>query len=158
MSGRVTAVVEVTAFVLSAVLVLLWAWSQNAVYEPWTAMCVLVGGGLELYRRFFSKGKVESGESTNDPLVKLKVLIPELLDEIRTDLKDKPLWREAVLMKKTWVFNGEHIFQYYYDEHDDLAAKFQILENHNLVSQIGYDASTPIYRFSEAFVESLSKS
>jgi hypothetical protein len=157
MSRRITKVIELTAFAVLVVLVLLWAWTQNGNYEPWTAVCTVVAGGLEIYRRFFIKEEVQSGDSSANPLAKLEEAVPELLGEIRKDLKDKPLWREAVLMKKTWIFNGPNIFQYYYDDHENLAAKFQILENHGMISQVGFDVATPIYRFSETLVESLTK-
>lgn len=67
MTKRVTEIIEAVAFLVLAILVGLWAWSQDGRYEPWTAVCGLVAGGLEIYRRFFltddTKGEGPPGDT-----------------------------------------------------------------------------------------------
>lgn len=65
MSRRMTEIIEVAAFLMLAVLVVFWAWSQDGRYEPWTAVCGVVAGGLEIYRRFFVHD-VGQGEGSPD--------------------------------------------------------------------------------------------
>src|SRR4051794_34710193 len=69
MSRRLTGGIEIAAFLTLAVLVGLWAWTQNGNYEPWTAVCGVVAGGLETYRRFFlenaSEGKAPPEDSSD---------------------------------------------------------------------------------------------
>jgi len=60
------------------------------------------------------------GESADDELLflRLELLMPELLDEIRNDLKAKPLSREFVLLKKGWIYWASgHELSYYYEDH-----------------------------------------
>jgi len=58
-------------------------------------------------------------------------LMPELLAEMKNDLRELPLCREFVVLKKTWTFwYPEHrVFTYYYEDHPDLDNKLRLLEN-----------------------------
>lgn len=47
-----TALIRITSFTALAVLAVLWARSGDGGYEPWTVICGVVGGGLELGRRY----------------------------------------------------------------------------------------------------------
>ena len=72
MSRRLTEIIEIAAFLMLAVLVGLWAWTQNGNFEPWTAVCGVVAGGLEIYRRFFLEIAIDGNalpEDTSDGLL-----------------------------------------------------------------------------------------
>jgi hypothetical protein len=84
--------------------------------------------------------------------------LPELFDEITTDVKREPTVRKCVLMPSRHnVFNpnpGEQVFAYFGTEHANLHGKFTILENHGyVVPQHG--SNVPIYRLTEEFVAAL---
>ena len=62
------------------------------------------------------------------------------MDEMRKDMSDTPLRREIVLLQRNWIYNGKgNELVYYFDDHPDLLAKFQILANHGLVSDIKFN-------------------
>jgi hypothetical protein len=85
-------------------------------------------------------------------------LMPTLINEIYTDLNDHPLFREFILQRKGWTYNsgGRELLVYYYDDHVDLDAKIQLLENNRLVKDITYN-NTRRYVLEEEFVESIKK-
>ena len=83
-------------------------------------------------------------------------LMPELIDEIAVDLKANPLFREFILLKKGWMYNsgGKQFLVYYYDDHDSLEIKIQLLENNGLVRDITNN-NTLRYVFEEKFIKEL---
>jgi hypothetical protein len=95
--------------------------------------------------------------STNNQIFsKIENLMPELLAEMSSDIKQHPLRRELVLLKKKWLFNSkEDLFVYFYEEHSDLKSTMRILENHGLVSEITFNDVTR-YLFEENFVDYLT--
>lgn len=89
-------------------------------------------------------------------LQRLERLMPALLSEMRSDLSEMPLKREAVLLKRIWAYWGDgNEIPYYYEEHEDLDSKFRILQNEGLVRDI---TSTNVKRYliSEILAEYLS--
>jgi hypothetical protein len=66
--------------------------------------------------------------------LRLEQLMPDLLEEIRKDLKDRPLFRKFVPLKKIWNYwsSGDE-FMYFYEDLPDLDNKLLILENYNLI-------------------------
>lgn len=63
--------------------------------------------------------------------------MPGLLSEMRADLGDHPLRREFVLLERAWSYwsRGDEL-AYFFDDHDDLHSKVQILANLGLVTDI----------------------
>ena len=90
---------------------------------------------------------------------KAENLMPELLREIRQDVASHPTTREAILLGKRWSYWGTDkvIFTYYFEDHDNLEGKFQVLENLGLVRDIKFN-SVVRYMLEEHFVDYLSAS
>lgn len=82
-------------------------------------------------------------------------LMPELIIEISQDIIANPLAREFVLLGRGWVYNSSKdkiILAYYYEDHDNLENKIQLLVNNCLVTDITCN-NTKRYLFSEEFVQ-----
>lgn len=84
-------------------------------------------------------------------------LMPALLDEMRDDLAAYPTRREIVLLKKSWNYwaKGNEL-SYYFDDHPDLEAHFQMLWNCGLVVDITQNNVTR-YLMSEALAAHLGR-
>lgn len=98
----------------------------------------------------------QRSESGHDQIFrKIEGLMPELLVEIRNDLVTRPLGREFVVLKRSWVYwaKGNELV-YYYDDHPELDNKLQILLNYDLVSDTTYN-DTKRYILSEQLVNYL---
>jgi hypothetical protein len=90
------------------------------------------------------------------PFTRLERLMPELLGEMQSDLSVSPFKREFVLLKRGWAFwNGGAAFEYYFDDHEDLESKIQILENMALVRDVT-NKNVKRYRMVEELVEYLT--
>jgi hypothetical protein len=70
---------------------------------------------------------------------KIENLMPDLLSEMKTDLLNNPLSREFILLKHGWVYSGDEVLVYYFEDHNDLHSKIQILKNLGLVYEIIYN-------------------
>jgi hypothetical protein len=82
--------------------------------------------------------------------------LPELLAEMRADLKLKPFTREFIVLSRKVTYNPGPIpyFTYYLEDHDELLAKLQICEHFDAI----YDAqrnNVPRWNFSEDFADYL---
>ena len=69
-------------------------------------------------------------------------LIPELLAEMKKDLREYPVAREFILMPKDAVYNEDKnnlILHYFFEDHSWLRSKLRILENHALIYEITYN-------------------
>jgi len=69
-------------------------------------------------------------------------LMPELLEEMKKDLRESPVAREFILMRKGADDRGDEnnfILQYFFEDHDWLRSKLRILENHALIYEITYN-------------------
>jgi hypothetical protein len=76
---------------------------------------------------------------------------------MREDLCNNPTTREFVLLKRWWVYNsgGRPYLTYYFDDHEDLEGKIQVLTNLGLVSEITYN-DVRRFVFEEELVDYLS--
>jgi hypothetical protein len=95
-----------------------------------------------------------SGKPYDDELLFLRIeqLMPDLLEEIRTDLAAQPLSREFVLLKKAWSYwPGGNELSYFYEDHPELDNKLRILQNYGLVQEITFN-EVKRYIFTEGFV------
>jgi hypothetical protein len=83
--------------------------------------------------------------------------MPELLAEMSADLKGAPLIREFVILdSKGNIYNGDGVFVYYRESHDQLEPKLQVLQNQGLIVDHTYN-NVDRYRFTEEFVKYLKK-
>jgi hypothetical protein len=82
--------------------------------------------------------------------------MPELISEMRQDLKDHPFAREIIIMSKKWTYNGsgKMIFSYFFEDHDHLLEKIKLCENYGAVVNITFN-SVDRYEFTEDFAEYL---
>ena len=81
--------------------------------------------------------------------------MPELIAEMSSDLKAHPLAREFFIVSKKWIMNLTSFFLiYYYEEHENLDSKVQILENYGVVVDVT-KGNAKKYRLMEGFVEFL---
>ena len=93
--------------------------------------------------------------SREAPYRKVQSLMPDLIAEMSADLKSEPLVRELFLVGKGWVMNfQDHCFEYFFEEHDKLSNKFQILENCGFVQDVT-SGNAKRYRLTENFVDYL---
>lgn len=65
----------------------------------------------------------------------LEAKMPELIEEMRTDLRSKPFTREIIALSKSVTFNFGPIpvFSYYHQDHEELLAKLQICEHYGAI-------------------------
>ncbi|MCS6304229.1 MAG: hypothetical protein H8K07_11265 [Nitrospira sp.] len=86
---------------------------------------------------------------------KIERLLPALLEEMREDLHNNPTTREFVLLKRAWSYNSRGPYlAYYFDDHQDLEGKLQVLTNFSLVREITYN-NVRRFVFEEEFVDYL---
>lgn len=82
--------------------------------------------------------------------------MPELIAEMRQDLKNHPFTREFIVMSKKWTYNGsgKMIFSYFFEDHDHLIEKMKVCENYGAVVNITFN-SVDRFEFTEDFAEYL---
>ena len=91
---------------------------------------------------------------------KAKKKMPELIAEIKKDLKDPEyeIVREFFILGKSNILNNEgKSLVYYYEDYKDLKEKVKYLEYLDFVEDIT-PGNCPMYRMSEKFVELVLKS
>ena len=90
---------------------------------------------------------------------KLEQMMPKLVKEMRADVKEHPLYREFILLSRRVMYNASKsdFFTYFYDDHEALASKAQILMNYGASKDITFN-QVPRYNFTEEFVEYLLRS
>jgi hypothetical protein len=88
--------------------------------------------------------------------MKAEQLMRGLLMEMRTDLAERPLSREFVMLKRAWSYwaKGNEL-AYFFDDHPDLDNKVRILENLGLVQDITYN-NVKRFVFTEELVDYLT--
>ncbi len=116
-------------------------------------LVILLGEPIKHYLR--RKWDQKEIASKNKELIgKLKNLMPDLLKEMKEDLKSNPSNREFIIMNQGLIYSGDSIV-YYFEDHNDLKGKLNVLENHNLISDVTYN-NVDRFRMSEGFVELLN--
>ncbi len=87
---------------------------------------------------------------------KAEKLMPALLEEFREDLRNNPTSREFIVLKRSWVYNASGPYLvYYFDDHENVEGKLQVLMNLNLIREITYN-NTRRFVFQEQFVDYLT--
>lgn len=87
---------------------------------------------------------------------KIERLMPALLEEMREDLRNNPTTREFVVLKRSCVYNSRGPYlAYYFDDHEDLEGKLDILANLGMVKEITYN-NVRRFRLQEKLVDYLT--
>jgi hypothetical protein len=95
------------------------------------------------------------GKPLQDIYRKIQSLMPELIAEMSADLKAHPIAREFFIVSKKWVMSLQSFFLiYYFEDHENLESKVQILENYGFVIDVT-TGNAKKYRLMEEFVEFL---
>ena len=82
--------------------------------------------------------------------------MPALLAEMRSDLRDCPLSRVLIPMKKRWCYWGEgHELSYFYEEHPNLDSQVRILESVGAIRDVTSGSNVKKYLMTEGFVDFL---
>ena len=96
-----------------------------------------------------------SAISSDSNYRKIEQLMPDLIEEMRKDLLKHPTAREFVVLNKAWIYNAQNPYLvYYFDEHEDLNGKLQVLNNLGFIRNITYN-SVQRFIFEERFVDYL---
>lgn len=100
---------------------------------------------------------LESNQGLARSFSKVKKLMPELIFEMEEDLSGSPFVREFFAISKKWVMNFVRTpgFVYYFEEHEDLLGKAQILENYGFIFDVTV-GNAKKYRMTEEFVDLVS--
>ena len=90
------------------------------------------------------------------PFSSLEQKAPKLIAEMRDDLRQKPLVREFILMKRGWCYNGDlsETFTYFTDDYDYLQSMMAVMQHLGAIYDRTYN-SVPRYSFTEEFVSFL---
>jgi hypothetical protein len=90
------------------------------------------------------------------PFSDLEKKAPNLIAEMREDLKGKPLVRQFILLRRKVMYNPGPVpfFVYYYDDHQYLGSLMTILEHARAIYEITFN-DVPRYNFTEEFVSYL---
>jgi hypothetical protein len=87
---------------------------------------------------------------------RLEEIVPELVAEMREDIANNQYTREIVILDRKWKYNGQDrlYFTYYYDDHENLLAKLNIMKNYGALIDIKFNN---IYRYeiAEDFIDYL---
>ena len=104
--------------------------------------------------------QTNTGDIDDSGLRRLELSMPELFAEMREDLKKTPLCREFITMSKHAMYSGgddRQVLVYYYESHEILTNKMDILVNSGAVIDITY-TNVNRYVMSETLVGYLAKS
>jgi hypothetical protein len=95
-------------------------------------------------------------DRTGAAVAKAERMMPALIAEMRADLRENPLRREFVVLKRAWSYwaKGNELV-YFYDDHQELDSKVQVLVSLGLIREITYN-NVNRFLFAEDFVEYLS--
>ncbi len=92
------------------------------------------------------------------PFPALEKKAPQLLAEMREDLKKQPLVREFILLSKRAMYNSSAtatpFFVYYYDDHEYLPSLVTIMQHVGAIYDVAFN-KVPRYNFTEEFVSYL---
>lgn len=90
------------------------------------------------------------------PFANLDKKAPNLLDEMRSDLKKYPLIREFIILSKRFTYSGSArmIFRYYTEDHEYIDSIMTIMEHAGAIYDVSFN-KVPRYNFTEEFVHYL---
>lgn len=110
--------------------------------------------GFQVYLNLINKIRSSPIYSMKAAFHKIRASMPTLIEEIKQDLTrpGQENIREFIIIRKSWTVNlSTPCFIYYLDDHENLLADLQVLENYGFIYNI---SSTKLvrYKFSEDFV------
>lgn len=133
----------------------------NAVTE--TLATLLIGIFIGCAGKYFAdkytdkrRGR-EKKQAVSSDLQYVTERMPELIGKMQADLKAHPLCREFILLSKRSIYRdnpNKKVLRYYFEDHDDLAATIDILENLGFVDNITFN-NTQRYCVREHFADLL---
>jgi hypothetical protein len=82
--------------------------------------------------------------------------MPELIAEMRADLRQKRFTREFVVLSNNWSYNSGRVphFSYFFEDHPELLGKLQICVHYRAIYDVKFN-DVVRYNFSEDFVDYL---
>ncbi|KQO76346.1 hypothetical protein ASF20_13410 [Methylobacterium sp. Leaf88] len=82
--------------------------------------------------------------------------MPELIGEMRSDIRSKPFTREIIALSRRVSYNPGPIpfFSYFHEDHDELFAKLHICEHYGAIYDVRRN-DVPRWNFDEDFAEYL---
>jgi hypothetical protein len=95
-------------------------------------------------------------QTRSDVFASLDLQMPDLIAEMRQDLREHPLRREFVILERSWSYwAAGHELVYFFDDHPELRSMLHILQNQGLIREITYN-NTERFLISEDFARYLS--
>ena len=88
---------------------------------------------------------------------KLEQKMPELVTEMRADIRSAPFTREFIIGSKRMSYNGDPrnpIFSYHFEDHKDLKPMLKVMENYGAIIETTYN-NADRFEFTEDFAEYL---
>jgi Putative DNA-binding domain len=113
--------------------------------------------GFEKSRENIVKSSFIPPRASDEIFSYIQRLIPDLLEEMKNDLRENSFVREFITFSKNWTYGGNPhnpILFYYFEDHTYLRNKLRILENYGLIYEITYN-NVNRFIFSEELVEYL---
>lgn len=86
----------------------------------------------------------------------LEAKMPELVDEMRTDIRSSPFTREIIALSRRVTYGGGTVpyFSYFHEDHDALLAKLQVCEHYGAIYDVRRN-EVPRWNLGEDFAEYL---
>jgi hypothetical protein len=142
---------------------------KNAIWLCQSCAKLIDSDPIKYTTELLKKWKLDAEKNTELELTNIKTddeskkyieifkLMPDLINELIDDIKNNPLLRELILLKKGWIYNrgDRKLLVYYYEDHENLEEKLILLENNGLIENITYN-NTQRYILTEDFVEILN--
>lgn len=115
-------------------------------------------GGLGKYlgdRLTDQRHKREAERQKKEAFDRVKEQMPQLIRQMQNDIVANQLVRDFFIVGKKWSFNTDSsCLKYYYEDHDNLDAKVNILESYGYVRDVT-PGNAKKFRMNEDFVRLL---
>ncbi|WP_368187032.1 hypothetical protein [Aestuariibius sp. HNIBRBA575] len=83
--------------------------------------------------------------------------MPDLVAEMRDDMKTEPFVREFIVFSRKWSYTGDPekpVFSYFFEDHDNLKPKLKVMQNYGAIIETTHN-NTDRFEFTEDFSEYL---
>ena len=111
--------------------------------------------GYQVYKDIYNELQNNPFYSAQAAFSKIKFQMPDLISEMKADLSKagNEFIREFIVVSNKWLISGvSPSFRYYFEDHENLLSKMQILENYGFVVDVT-SGKTKKYRMNEEFIE-----
>jgi hypothetical protein len=98
--------------------------------------------GLRASRESVVKPSILLPKQSDSVFSSIEKLIPELVADMKNDLREYPFIREFIILSNKWIYNSDPnnmVLAYYFEAHSHLRNKLRILENYGLIYEITYN-------------------